>query len=176
MSKIPITLGKLSYRTVSYVSLSARNSLYRSLSSSSTSISNNNINNNINITRTINQSNNANIKPNNISPLNDTFGRFHNYLRMSITERCNLRCTYCMPLEGVDLTKEEDLLSNDERKRTIAIFNKLGMDKMRFTGGEPTINKNLLDLVKFCKNLPNPLNSIGTSYLPFYLSITNITM
>ena len=68
------------------------------------------------------------------SPITDTFGRFHNYLRVSLTEKCNLRCQYCMPLAGVSLTPKEQLLTLDERKRLITIFSSLGVNKIRFTG------------------------------------------
>ena len=77
--------------------------------------------------------------------LTDDFGRFHNYLRVSITERCNLRCVYCMPEHGVELS--EKLLTLEERKRLINIFSRLGVNKLRFTGGEPTINKQLEELI-----------------------------
>ena len=72
----------------------------------------------------------------------DNFNRFHNYLRISLTERCNLRCNYCMPEKGVELSKESDLLSLDELYRLIKIFVNCGTNKIRLTGGEPTINKN----------------------------------
>jgi sulfatase maturation enzyme AslB (radical SAM superfamily) len=63
--------------------------------------------------------------------LTDTFGRFHNYLRISVTERCNLRCTYCMPEQGIDLTPTDDLMSIDETKRVVSVFTALGVDKIR---------------------------------------------
>lgn len=92
----------------------------------------------------------------------DTFGRFHNYLRISLTEKCNLRCVYCMPEEGVDLSPENELLSLDERKRAIQIFSRLGVNKLRFTGGEPTISMQLNELVHFSKfQIPNPISNIG---------------
>ena len=96
------------------------------------------------------------------SPLTDTFGRFHNYLRMSITEKCNLRCVYCMPLEGVKLTPSEQLLTLQERQRLISIFHSLGIDKLRFTGGEPTVNKHLVDLIAHARSLPS-MRSIGVT-------------
>jgi cyclic pyranopterin phosphate synthase len=86
------------------------------------------------------------------SPLMDKFGRFHNYLRVSLTERCNLRCTYCMPLDGVPLTPEPDLLSLEEQRRTLSLFAKLGTDKVRFTGGEPTLSKALIPLLEYCRD------------------------
>jgi cyclic pyranopterin phosphate synthase len=82
------------------------------------------------------------------SALHDTFGRFHNYLRISLTEKCNLRCVYCMPAEGVVLTPKAELLTLQERKRLISIFASLGVDKLRFTGGEPSISNQLLELIK----------------------------
>ena len=68
--------------------------------------------------------------------LTDNFGRYHNYLRISLTERCNLRCSYCMPEQGVDLTSKENLLSRVELSKIIDLFVKAGVDKIRLTGGE----------------------------------------
>ncbi|CAL5001117.1 unnamed protein product [Urochloa decumbens] len=76
----------------------------------------------------------------------DSFGRFHNYLRISLTERCNLRCQYCMPAEGVELTPNSELLSHDEIIRIANIFVTSGVDKIRLTGGEPTIRKDIEDI------------------------------
>lgn len=92
-------------------------------------------------------------------PLHDTFGRFHNYLRMSLTEKCNLRCIYCMPMEGVTLTPRPELLSLDERKLVISLFARLGVNKIRFTGGEPTISNQLIHLVRHAKY--SGMKSIG---------------
>ena len=64
--------------------------------------------------------------------LSDSFGRFHNYLRISVTERCNLRCTYCMPEQGIDLTPNDDLMSIEETKRIVSIFTSLGVNKIRY--------------------------------------------
>jgi len=76
-----------------------------------------------------------------VSPetLTDTFGRQHTYLRISLTEKCNLRCTYCMPESGVDLTPAEHLLTTDELMRLTELFVSCGVDKIRLTGGEVTI-------------------------------------
>lgn len=76
----------------------------------------------------------------------DSFGRFHTYLRISLTERCNLRCQYCMPSEGVDLTPSPQLLSRDEIIRLADLFVSSGVDKIRLTGGEPTIRKDIEDI------------------------------
>ncbi|ODV83596.1 hypothetical protein CANARDRAFT_202708 [[Candida] arabinofermentans NRRL YB-2248] len=80
--------------------------------------------------------------------LTDTFGRQHDYLRISITERCNLRCTYCMPEEGIELSPTDKLLTTDEIIRIASIFIKQGVRKIRLTGGEPTVRKDIIDLVK----------------------------
>ncbi|XP_074560208.1 GTP 3',8-cyclase, mitochondrial-like [Curcuma longa] len=82
----------------------------------------------------------------------DSFGRFHNYLRISLTERCNLRCQYCMPAEGVKLTPNAELLSHDEIIRLASLFVTSGVDKIRLTGGEPTIRK---DIEGICSSLSN---------------------
>ena len=84
-------------------------------------------------------------------PLKDSFGRFHNYLRMSIVEKCNFRCVYCMPEEGVELTPNEKLMTLEERYRTLEIFASLGVTKLRLTGGEPTVSKQLVDLIRFAR-------------------------
>ena len=90
----------------------------------------------------------------------DSFQRKHTYLRMSLTERCNLRCTYCMPLQGVDLTSAEKLMTFEEQKRALSIFSVLGITKVRFTGGEPTLNKKLPELIRHAR-LNKAILSIG---------------
>lgn len=79
--------------------------------------------------------------------LKDTHGRHHNYLRISLAERCNLRCQYCMPPEGVPLSPPSNLLTNDEIMRLVTLFVKNGVDKVRLTGGEPLLRKDLVPLV-----------------------------
>ncbi|XP_063679653.1 uncharacterized protein LOC134815106 [Bolinopsis microptera] len=83
----------------------------------------------------------------------DTFNREHTYLRISIAERCNLRCQYCMPLEGVDLTPKPDLLTTSEIIQLAEIFANQGVNKIRLTGGEPLINKDLVYLIEKLKSL-----------------------
>lgn len=81
-------------------------------------------------------------------PLLDRHGRQHTYLRMSLTERCNLRCTYCMPENGLeDLTPRAQLLSTAEIHRLAKLFVQQGVDKIRLTGGEPTVRKDIVDIV-----------------------------
>lgn len=79
--------------------------------------------------------------------LKDSFGRIHNYLRISITERCNLRCTYCMPEEGIPLTPEDRLPSVDELMEIVSVFKEMGVDKIRLTGGEPMARKELPEIL-----------------------------
>jgi GTP 3',8-cyclase / cyclic pyranopterin monophosphate synthase len=70
------------------------------------------------------------------APLTDSFGRAHTYLRISLTERCNLRCTYCMPADGVPLQPPERLLQSEEILRIAEVFVSQGVTKIRLTGGE----------------------------------------
>ncbi|XP_021730917.1 GTP 3',8-cyclase, mitochondrial-like isoform X2 [Chenopodium quinoa] len=76
----------------------------------------------------------------------DSFGRLHTYLRISVSERCNLRCQYCMPADGVELTPGPELLSKDEIVRLASLFVNCGVNKIRLTGGEPTIRKDIEDI------------------------------
>ncbi|XP_019083001.1 PREDICTED: cyclic pyranopterin monophosphate synthase, mitochondrial isoform X7 [Camelina sativa] len=96
----------------------------------------------------------------------DSFGRLHTYLRISLTERCNLRCQYCMPSEGVELTPNSDLLSQSEIVRLAGLFVSAGVNKIRLTGGEPTVRKDIeeicmqLSSLKGLKNLAITTNGI----------------
>ncbi|BBY64807.1 GTP 3',8-cyclase [Mycolicibacterium helvum] len=81
-------------------------------------------------------------------PLVDTFGRVATDLRVSLTDRCNLRCTYCMPAEGLDWLPGEELLTRDELARLLALaVTRLGIDSVRFTGGEPLLYRGLEEVV-----------------------------
>ncbi|XP_076676223.1 molybdenum cofactor synthesis 1 isoform X2 [Andrena cerasifolii] len=86
--------------------------------------------------------------------LTDSFGRHHTYLRISVTERCNLRCLYCMPSEGVKLTKSDGILRTDEIMKIAELFVKEGVHKIRLTGGEPTVRKDIADIIAGLKQLP----------------------
>jgi GTP 3',8-cyclase len=77
----------------------------------------------------------------------DGFSRKLDYLRVSITDKCNLRCTYCMPPEGLELLEHDEVLRNEEFVHLIKIFADLGIRKVRFTGGEPLVRKGFLDIV-----------------------------
>ncbi|XP_043306930.1 molybdenum cofactor biosynthesis protein 1 isoform X3 [Cervus elaphus] len=92
--------------------------------------------------------------------LTDSFGRRHSYLRISLTERCNLRCQYCMPEEGVPLTPKADLLTTEEILTLARLFVKEGVDKIRLTGGEPLIRPDVVDIVAQLRRLEG-LRTIG---------------
>ena len=88
------------------------------------------------------------------APINDRFGRTFNYLRLALNEQCNLRCIYCMPEEGINFRSEDKLLTTKEIIRLIKTISKMGVSKIRFTGGEPLLRKDLLKLVQFAKEVP----------------------
>ncbi|CAB0035898.1 unnamed protein product [Trichogramma brassicae] len=85
--------------------------------------------------------------------LMDSFGRQHTYLRISLTERCNLRCTYCMPANGVPLTKKDKILSTDEIIQLSKYFIDEGVNKIRLTGGEPTVRKDIHEIISQLKDI-----------------------
>ncbi len=84
----------------------------------------------------------------------DRYGRIHTYLRISVTDRCNLRCTYCMPKEGIEWKEKKDILTFEEIIRLAKIFTELGIKKIRITGGEPTVRKDLENLIEGLARLP----------------------
>lgn len=84
----------------------------------------------------------------------DTFGRKINYLRISVTERCNLRCRYCMPEEGICKKTHEEMLTEDELISCVRAAVSLGMTKFRLTGGEPLVKRNLLSICKRITEIP----------------------
>ncbi|MCL1828967.1 MAG: GTP 3',8-cyclase MoaA [Oscillospiraceae bacterium] len=81
----------------------------------------------------------------------DSLGRNINYMRVSVTDKCNLRCVYCMPENGVEHVEHRDLLSYEEIIRLGSVFAGLGVSRMRLTGGEPLVRKNLEILVRGLK-------------------------
>lgn len=89
-----------------------------------------------------------------------TLSRRHTYLRISLTERCNLRCTYCMPPDGVDLTPNENLLATPELARLARLFASLGVRKVRLTGGEPTLRPDLAELARAIASQPG-IDTVG---------------
>jgi cyclic pyranopterin phosphate synthase len=102
-----------------------------------------------------------------MQPLADRHGRVATDLRVSLIDRCNLRCSYCMPAEGLDWLPNDDVLTDDEVVRLIRIgVERLGITSVRFTGGEPLLRKGLVDLVRRTKLLrPTPEASLTTNAL-----------
>lgn len=98
-------------------------------------------------------------------PLVDTFGRVATDLRVSVTDRCNLRCRYCMPAEGLDWLPGEDLLTGDELTRLLRLaVARLGITSVRFTGGEPLLYRGLEDVVASTAHLsPRPEIALTTN-------------
>jgi GTP 3',8-cyclase len=97
--------------------------------------------------------------------LTDSFGRVATDLRVSLTDRCNLRCTYCMPPEGLDWLPKAELLTDDELSRLIQIaIERLGVREVRFTGGEPLLRRGLTRIVERTASLtPRPEISLTTN-------------
>lgn len=95
----------------------------------------------------------------------DTYGRVATDLRVSLTDRCNLRCTYCMPEEGLSWLPKPDLLTDDEIVRLVSIaVTDLGVTEVRFTGGEPLLRPGLVSIVERCAALtPRPQLSLTTN-------------
>ncbi|MGH1516659.1 GTP 3',8-cyclase MoaA [Chryseobacterium sp. JK1] len=87
--------------------------------------------------------------------LTDKFGRHINYLRLAVVDRCNLRCTYCMPENGLVWIKQNDLMTDEEMVRICSIFTGLGVNKIRITGGEPFVRKNCISLIENISHLNN---------------------
>ncbi|MBV6405634.1 MAG: GTP 3',8-cyclase MoaA [Flavobacteriales bacterium] len=86
--------------------------------------------------------------------LTDTFGRRHDYLRISLTERCNMRCTYCMPEEGIPLRPREQFMRQQEVLAIAEVFTGLGVRKVRLTGGEPLVRNDAEAIVRGLARLP----------------------
>ena len=89
-----------------------------------------------------------------MQPLVDSFGRVHDNLRISVTDRCNIRCFYCMPEEGVEFVDRGQILSFEEIERFVRIAVTLGVTKLRITGGEPLVRRGLPELVRRLAAVP----------------------
>ena len=90
--------------------------------------------------------------------LKDKYGRTIEYLRLSVTDRCDLRCNYCMPEGFSDFEEPEDWLTFAEIERVIRVFSELGTRRIRITGGEPLVRKNLPELASRLSQLPGILH------------------
>ena len=100
-------------------------------------------------------------------PLEDRYGRVATDLRVSLTDRCNLRCSYCMPAEGLDWLPGDETLTDDEVVRLIDVgVRRLGIREVRFTGGEPLVRRGLVDIVRRTKAIDPTLElSLTTNAL-----------
>ncbi len=88
------------------------------------------------------------------APLMDTLGRRHNNLRISVTDRCNIRCFYCMPAENVVFKPRTEILTFEEIERFVQVMARMGVDKLRLTGGEPLVRHDLANLVGRLSAIP----------------------
>ncbi|MEG0217875.1 MAG: radical SAM protein, partial [Raoultibacter sp.] len=86
--------------------------------------------------------------------MKDSHGRTIDYLRISLTDRCNLRCIYCMPEEGVDQLAHKDILRIEEIERAVRVAASMGITRIRLTGGEPLVRKGVVDLVRNIAQTP----------------------
>ena len=86
--------------------------------------------------------------------MKDQFGRRIEYLRVSVTDKCNLRCVYCMPLEGLPWMRRSDLLTYEEIERIVRTMAGMGLKRVRITGGEPLVRRDLPTLVRMLKAIP----------------------
>ncbi len=86
--------------------------------------------------------------------MKDTYGREINYLRLSVTDRCNLRCRYCMPEDGICKKDHRDMLTEDEMIRAVEAAASLGITKLRITGGEPLVKKNIVSICRRAAQVP----------------------
>jgi len=89
-----------------------------------------------------------------VSALLDQFGRTIEYLRISVTDRCNFRCRYCMPVEGLPWLPKSDILSYEEIREVVTQLAPMGLRRIRITGGEPTIRPQIETLVRFIRGVP----------------------
>ena len=87
-------------------------------------------------------------------PLHDSIGRTINYLRLSVTDRCNLRCSYCMPEDGISKIAHDNILSYEELYRIARIAVDIGIDKIRITGGEPLVRRGIVGFLHQLAELP----------------------
>jgi cyclic pyranopterin phosphate synthase len=90
----------------------------------------------------------------------DRFGRLHNNLRISVTDRCNIRCFYCMPADNIEFMPKAHLLTFEEIERIVRVSTTLGIDRIRLTGGEPLVRRDLHELVRLLAAVPG-IRDIG---------------
>ena len=90
--------------------------------------------------------------------IKDSFNRVHNYLRISLTDNCNLRCFYCMPDENYDFTQASKLMQAGEIEKLATLFVSEGVNKIRLTGGEPLVRKDAAQIILSLSKLPVELS------------------
>jgi uncharacterized Fe-S cluster-containing radical SAM superfamily protein len=88
-----------------------------------------------------------------VEPLRDSWGREIKSVRVSVTDKCNFRCTYCMPEEGLQWLGREEILTFEEIERLVGVLARLGVDEVRLTGGEPLVRRDLPALVGMLANV-----------------------
>ncbi len=86
--------------------------------------------------------------------MKDLFGREINYLRISLTDRCNLRCVYCMPMQGLKFVPTQELLQPDEVEKIVRAAAEVGFTKIRLTGGEPTLRRDIVEVITHIRRVP----------------------
>ncbi|MBM6754417.1 GTP 3',8-cyclase MoaA [Lactobacillus alvi] len=89
-----------------------------------------------------------------MEPIYDQYNRKHDYLRLSITDRCNLRCVYCMPKEGLPFFPDNRVLSQDEIVQLVKNFTEMGINKVRITGGEPLLRTDVVEIIQRIREIP----------------------
>ena len=111
-------------------------------------------------------------------PLTDNFGRRISYLRLAVTDRCNLRCTYCMPSGGIPWVNKKELLSYEEMLRLIRLLAGIGIEKLRITGGEPFARKDLMWMLRAARTVPGiekiSITTNGVLTLPYLSELKSL--
>ena len=98
----------------------------------------------------------------------DQHGRTIDYVRLAVTDRCNLRCFYCMPEEGIEYVDRKALLTYEEMLRLVRLFADNGISKIRLTGGEPFLRKDLMQFIRAI--VPIPGLKKNTYYIEWYIA------
>src|SRR2546427_2312612 len=104
-----------------------------------------------------------------MEPLRDSWGREIKSLRVSVTDKCNFRCTYCMPAEGLEWLPKREVLSFEEIERLVRVLARMGVREVRLTGGEPLVRRDVPELVRMLAAVPGGGNlSLTTKRVPLH--------
>jgi molybdenum cofactor biosynthesis protein A len=110
--------------------------------------------------------------------LYDNHGRLINYVRLAVTDRCNLRCFYCMPEEGIQFAHKSQILSYEEMVRVITVLSEMGIEKVRLTGGEPFVRRDIMSLIGKIADLEGikkiAITTNGTLTTPYIQDFKNL--